>query len=456
MKLPNRLDIPWLLQVYQWGTRPTNFLDRCTQRYGEIFMTQWPGSPPIVFVSNPKAIEQIYTAPSEMFNIAETYEVLRPLVGDQSLMSMDGKPHERQRSLVMPSLHGGRLRSYGKLMCDLTEQMMQQWKPKEVINMSSWADNISMNVMFRVVFGSGQGDRLVKLQEKISEILDLFSSPIIVLHVLRQSLQKDLGAWSPWGRFLRLRQEVDELLYAEIARRHQQPQSEATDVLSLLMEARDERGEAMSDRELRDEVMTVLSGKGVAATAIIFGLYSLLKHPEVCQRLREELDSIRDPLDTSAIAKLPYLTAISQETLRLYPLSVVAMRVATTSFKLMGYEIPAGAHVYANIHSLHHRQDLYPNPEQFKPERFLERQFASYEYSPFGGGHRRCIGYAFAPFQMKLVLATIVSHYQLQLTDSRPFNLVRHAAGVAPDRAIAMKVTGCHRQKPATQMISAL
>ncbi|MBW4628884.1 MAG: cytochrome P450 [Brasilonema octagenarum HA4186-MV1] len=456
MKLPNCPRTPWFVQVYQWGTHPTHFLDSCTQRYGDIFMVRWPASAPIVFVSNPKAIEQIYTAPKELFNIAETYEILRPLVGDQSLMVLDGKLHERQRSLVMPSLHGGSLRSYGKLICKLTEQMMQQWKLGEVINLSSWADNISMNVMFQVVFGLDEGEHLVKLRQKISSILDYFSSPIIVLHLLTRSLQKDLGAWSPWGRFVRLLNEVDQLLYAEIAQRRQQPQPDRTDVLSLLMSARDEQGEAMSDRELRDEVMTVLSGKGVAATAIIFGLYCLQKHPEVYQRLQSELDSISNPLDTNAIAKLPYLTAISQETLRLYSLSVVAMRVATTSFELMGYKFSAGTHVYANIHSLHHRQDLFPNPEQFKPERFLERQFTSHEYSPFGGGHRRCIGYAFAPFQMKLVLATIVSRYQLKLVDDRPFNLVRHAAGVAPNKDIKMIVTGFHDQKPKPKSTSLL
>ena len=455
MKLLNHPRTPWFMQVYQWGTHPTHFLDSCTQRYGDIFMTQWPGSPPIVFVSNPQAVDEIYTAPSQMFNVAETYDILRPLVGSKSLMAMDGKPHERQRSLVIPSLHGGRMRSYGKLICDITNQMMQQWQPGEVINLTSWTDRISMNVMFQVVFGSDEGDNLAKLRQKVSEILDYFSSPLVILHLLTPSLRKDLGAWSPWGRFLRLLKQVDELLYAEIAQRRQQPQPDGTDVLSLLMKARDEQGEAMSDQELRDEVMTVLSGKGVAATAIIFALYALLKHPQVCQRLREELDSFSDPSDFYAISKLPYLTAISQETLRLYPLSVVAMRVATSPFQIMGYEFPAGTHLYANIHSVHHRQDLFPNPHKFKPERFLEKQFTSYEYSPFGGGHRRCIGYAFTPFQMKLVLATVVSRYQLKLTDNRPFNLVRHAAGVAPDKDIKMMVTDYYHQYPATQLVSA-
>ncbi|ARV62959.1 hypothetical protein BZZ01_10385 [Nostocales cyanobacterium HT-58-2] len=453
MKLPNRLRTPWFAQVYQWGMRPTHFLDSCTQRYGDIFTTQWPALGPIVFVSHPKAIEKIYTAPPEMFNIAETYETLRPLVGDKSLMVMDGQVHHRQRSLVMPPLHGERLRSYGKLICNLTEQMMQQWKLGEVINLTSWAHDISINVMFQVVFGLDEEERLIKLRQKITQMLDYFSSPVMVLHHTAPVLRKDFGPLSPWGRFLCLIHEVDQLLYAEIAHRRQHPQLDCTDVLSLLMTARDEQGEVMNDQELRDEVMTVLSGKGVAATGILFGLYSLQKHPAVCQRLQEELDSISDPSDTNAIAKLPYLTAISQETMRLYPLTAVAMRVATTPFEIMGYEFPSGTKVFVNIYSVHHRHDLFPNPEQFKPERFLERKFTSYEYSPFGGGNRRCIGYAFAPFFMKLVLAKIVSRYQLKLTDDRPISLVRHAAGVAPDRDIYAMVTDYYHQKSANELV---
>lgn len=456
MKSPNRLRAPFFLQIYQFATRPTQFLESCTQRYGDIFTTKWPTLGSIVFVSNPQAIEEIYKAPAYMFNIGATYETMRALVGERSLMLLETKAHHRQRSLVMPPLHGESLRSYGQIICQLTAEMTQQWKPGKTINLTSWAHALSIKVMFRVIFGSEEGKRLLKLRQKIAELLDYFSSPMMVMQHIAPILRQDLGSRSPWGHFLRLRHEVDQLLYAEIAQRHQQPHQDSTDILSLLMAARDEEGEPLSYGELHDQVMTLLSGKGVAATSILFSLYSLAKNPEICQKLQNELDNLRDLSDTNALAKLTYLTAITQETLRLYPLTAIAMRLATNSFELMDYEFSADTYVFLDLHSLHHRQDLFPNPKQFKPERFLNKKFTPYEYSPFGGGNRRCIAYAFAPFQMKLVLGTIMSRYQLKLTDERPIGLVRHAAGVAPDRDIYLKVIADREQKSTNPMAIAI
>ncbi len=456
MKSLNRLRTPSFWQMYQFVTRPTQFLENCTERYGDIFTTKWPDLGSIVFVSNPQAIEQIYKAPANLFNIGETYETMRSLVGDRSLMLLEAKAHHRQRSLVMPPLHGESLRSYGQIIWELTEAMTQQWKPGETVNLSSWAHDLSIEVMFRVIFGSEEGTRLLQLKQKIAELLDYFSSPMMVMQHVAPALRLDLGAWSPWGRFLRLRNEVDRLLYAEIARRQQKSYQDSTDLLSLLIAARDEQGEPLSDLELRDQVMTLLSGKGVAATAIIFSLYSLAKNPEISQKLQTELDGFGDLSDTNALAKLSYLTAITQETLRLYPLTAIAMRSATKSFELMGYEFSKGTYVFLDLHSLHHRQDLFANPKQFEPERFSNRKFTPYEYSPFGGGNRRCIAYAFAPFQIKLVLGKIMSRYQLKLTDERPIKLVRHAAGVAPDRDIYLEITGYRKQKSNHRMAIAL
>jgi cytochrome P450 len=447
MKLPKGPQTPSFVQIYQWVTRPTNFLDHCTQRFGDIFVARWPGYGPTVFFNNPKAIEQIFTASPEIFSTAEIYEILRQVVGDDSLMLMDGKPHRRQRSLVMPSLHGERMRLYGKIICEVTKQMMQQWKLGEVINLSACLEELSLNIMLRVVLGLEGGERLVQLQQKIMNMLGCSASPILTLHLLTRPLQKDLGPWSPWGRFLRLRDEVDQILYAEISLRRQQIQSERTDVLSLLMAARDEEEQPMSDKELHDELMTVITGKDSIVTAISCGLYCVYKHSKICQQLREELDSISDPSDTNAIAKNPYLTAISQETMRLYPPVVVAMRVVKKPFEIMGYKLPVGSQIVADLYSVHHREDLFPDPRKFKPERFLERQFSQYEYFPFGGGNRRCIGYAFAPFLMKLMLATIVANAQLELIDNSPINPVRRGAGIAPDKDIYMRVIDSYHQK---------
>lgn len=455
MKSINRLRAPFFLQIYQFATHPAQFLESCSQRYGDIFTTKWPGSNPIVFISNPQAIEQVCKAPKDTFNIGETYEFMRALVGNRSLMLLEKKAHHRQRSLIMPPLHGESLRSYGEIIYQLTKDATQDWRLGDKINITSWAQTLSIKVMLSVIFGLEEKE-LSELRHKIAELLDCYSSPTMVLHHVAPILRQDLGSWSPWGSFTRLRQEVDRLLYAEITRRRKRNNKNNTDVLSLLMNARDEEGELLSDVELRDHVITLLSGKGVAANAILFGLYSVVGNLEIGQKLQNELDSLDDFANLDAVAKLTYLTAVVKETLRLYPLTAVAMRSATKSFELMGHKLAKNTSIFMDLHSLHHRSDLFPNPKQFKPERFLNKKFTSYEYAPFGGGNRRCIAYSFAPFQTKLILGTIMSSYQLELADKRPIKLVRQAAGVAPERNIYLKVTGYRKQKSANGMAIAL
>jgi cytochrome P450 len=431
---------PSFIQVYQWATRPTEFLENCAKEYGDIFTAKWPGYGITVFANHPQAIEHIFTAPSNTFSTGEIYEMLRPVVGNKSLMLLDGKPHRRQRSLVMPTLHGERVGYYGELICKLTQEMMEKQPFQEGINMSSLMQKLSLNIILQVVFGSEQGERLLKLRQKFREMLNCVSSPTISLRLFVKPLRLDLGSRSVWGRFLRLRNQVSQLLYEEINQRQHNSGSDCIDVLSMLMKARYQDGQPISNEELHDQVMTVLSGYESLATATLCSLYRLQKHPQVHQKLQQELNGIEQISDSKAIAKLPYLNAISKETMRMYPPVVVAMRVVKIPFQLAGYEFPVGSQVVADIYSTHHRQDLFPNPQQFKPERFLEKKFSAYEYLPFGGGDRRCLGYAFAPFQMNLVLATIVSNYKLQLVDNDSIKLVRNAAGVAPAKDIYMRI----------------
>jgi cytochrome P450 family 110 len=433
---------PSFIQVYQWATRPTEFLEHCTKKYGDIFTAKWPGYGITVFANHPEAIEQIFTASPDTFSTGEIYEMLRPVVGNQSLMLLDGKLHRRQRSLVMPTLHGESVGYYGELICNLTQEMMQEQPLKQEINMSLCMQKLSLNIILQVVFGSEQGERLLKLKQKFMEMLNCVSSPIISLHLFVKPLRLDLGPRSVWGHYLRLRAQVSQLIYEEINQRYNNYESHCIDVLSMLMKARDQDGQPMSNEELHDQVMTVLSGYESVATATLCSLYRLQKHPQVRQKLQEELDGNKEVLNSKKIAKLPYLDAISKETMRIYPPVVVAMRVVKIPFKLSGYEFPVGSQVVADIYSTHHRQDLFPNPQQFKPERFLEKKFSAYEYLPFGGGNRRCLGYAFAPFQMNLVLATIMSNYKLQSVNNHPIKLVRNAAGVAPEKDIYMKIDG--------------
>ncbi|MBV8588149.1 MAG: cytochrome P450, partial [Verrucomicrobia bacterium] len=245
-------------------------------------------------------------------------------------------------------------------------------------------------------------------------------------------LQLDFGPQSPWGRFIRSRQQIDELLYAEISdRRSQMP---GDDILSLLLGARDETGAPLSDLELRDELMTLLvAGHETTATAITWALYWIHKLPAVREKLINELQSLGDPADPNAIFRLPYLTAVCSETIRIYPVGILTFpRITKRSVELDGVTLEPGTPVIGSIYLAHRREQVYPDPESFRPERFLERRYSPYEFLPFGGGSRRCIGMAFAQFEMKLVVARVLSGFELALADNRTVRLVRRGITSGP------------------------
>ncbi|MCC5618138.1 cytochrome P450 [Nostoc sp. CHAB 5836] len=441
MTLPEGPSTLAFLQIYQWSTRPANFLDS-NKHYGDIFSANFPGGIPNIFISSPEAIEEIFCAPPGTFDSGGHYEILKPLVGENSSMLLDGKPYQRQRKLLMPPFHGERIRVYGNLICQQTEQVMQQWQTGVPFNVTKSVKKITLEMILRAVFGLNEEENLNQVRVKLQGILDFSLSPFFPLYLLVPFFQKDLGAWSVWGRFLRLRNEIDQILFAEIVHRRKEPQSERSDILSLLMAACDEEGNCLSKEELRDEMMTIfMAGQHTVEVAVIWALYWIHKTPRVLKRLQSELSTSIDLTDINTISQLSYLNATCQEVLRFYPpILTAAGRIVKAPFKMMGYEFPVGSFLFPSIYSAHHRSQVYSEPEEFRPERFLERQYSAYEYLPFGGGNRRCIGYAFAQYQMKIVLASILSRYQLELVDNRPVFPVRSGPGLGPSRDIWMKL----------------
>ncbi len=299
---------------------------------------------------------------------------------------------------------------------------------------------ISFKVILKAVFGLKDGDRYERLKKVLLAILNPQQPIVSALLFLFPLLQKDLGAWSPWGRFLRQRQEMDELIYAEIKELRENPDPSRTDILSLMMAARYEDGASMTDEELRDELITLLvAGHETTATALAWALYWIHYLPEVRKKLVQELATLGENPEPSEIVKLPYLSAVCQETLRIYPVAMLALnRLVKSPLKIMGYQFQPGTLLIPNIYLTHHREDLYHHPKQFKPERFLEHQFAPYEFMPFGGGNRRCIGMAFAIYEMKLVLATVLSLWKLELADNKPVVPVRKGALLGPAKGVPM------------------
>ena len=451
MKLPDGPTTPRYLRILrtlQWIFQPLDVLEERAQRYGDTFALGKNTSTPLVYVSNPEAIRQILTADSEMFESGRANKPLQFLLGENSLILLDGRKHQRQRRLLMPPFHGERMRAYGKLICDITEQVMSQWKIGEAFYVRSAMQEISLQVILSAVFGLDKGQRFDQLRQLLSSLLDVIGSPLTSSFLFFPSLQKDLGSWSPWGRFLRQKQQINQLLYDEIQQRREQVDPSGDDILSLLLSARDEAGQPMTDEELRDELLTLLfAGHETTASALSWALYWTDYLPEVRDRLLSELDALSPETDPTTIARLPYLSAVCQETLRIYPIAINPFpRTLKAPMEMMGYQFEPGTTLLISIYLTHHREDIYPEPKQFKPERFLERQYSPYEYLPFGGGNRLCIGMAFAQYEMKLVLATIVSRYNLTLADSRPIKPARRGFTIAPPGNMRMVVNQRQRQ----------
>ncbi|MCT7952517.1 cytochrome P450 [Ancylothrix sp. C2] len=453
MKLPNRIETPSFIQKIQWVGDPLAYMNNAASRYPDIFTTQVSNVSPFVFINHPQGIQELFTADPKQFDTGRGNEILRPLVGDKSLFLMDGEKHRRERQLLMPPFHGERMRHYSQVICDVTNQATGRWKIGESFSVRDVMQEVTMGVILHAVFGLNEGERYYKIQKLLGEILDLLGSPLRSSLLFFDFLQKDLGSWSPWGHWLRKRRELDEFLEAEIEERRQNLDSQRNDVLTLLLQARDEAGEGMNNEELCDELMTLLAaGHETTATALSWALYWIHRHPEVEEKLRQEIDALGENPDPTAIFKLPYLSAVCSETLRIYPVAMLTFpRIVKSPFKLMGYEFDPGTVLFGCIYLVHHRPELYPEPHLFKPERFLERQFSPYEFLPFGGGNRRCLGLALAQFEMKLILATIVSRWQLGLANNQPVRPVRRGVTLAPAGGVEMVVKN-ERRRPLAEL----
>jgi cytochrome P450 family 110 len=434
-----------------WTFRPYEFLDDCSQRYGDPIRFGGEKFTSAVYFSHPKALEQIFTADPATFTIGAANRSLQPLLGLNSLILLDGDRHQHQRKLVAPPFHGENMQASGLLICDVTKQVINQLKVGEPFRVRQCMQDISLQVILRNIFGLHEGEQPQRLKQLIISVLDSVGSTFGSSQLLIPSLQKNWGKWSPWGRFLLEKQQLDELLNAEIQQRRSaktkpdntEYHSIYNDILSQMISAHDEAGQPMSDAEIHDEIITLLfGGHETTASALTWALYWIHYYPDIREKLFKELNTLPPEPNPKDIIRLPYLEAVCQETLRIYPIIPIGFgRFLNAPLEVMGYRFEKGSALFPAIYLTHRREEIYPEPTKFRPERFLERRFSPYEYLPFGGGSRRCIGAAFAPFELKLVLATILREYSLSLTDLRPVKPKRRGISVAPPSNLQMVVT---------------
>ncbi|OUL34671.1 cytochrome P450 [Nostoc sp. 106C] len=442
-QLPNSITSPSWWQLINWIADPIGFQHRYSQKYGDIFSMHLSGIGSYVIIGNPQAIQEIFNQDSQ-FDIGRGNELAKPLLGQHSLMLMDGDRHRRERKLLMPPFHGERLQTYAKQICLITEQIASQWQIGQPFIVRSAMQKVSLEVILQIVFGLSEGERYQQLKPLLTAWLDMTDSPLRSSMLFFQFLQQDWGNWTPWGRMKQRQRQIYDLLQAEITeKRTKQDEQRGGDVLSLMMAARDENGQAMSDEELRDELLTILfAGHETTATTLAWAFYQIHQHPDILEKLQHELDSLGDSPNPMEFAQLPYLTAVTQETLRMYPvIPGLFPRITKSPMKIGGYEFDTETTLMPSIYLVHYREDLYPNAEQFKPERFLGQHYSASEYLPFGGGSRRCLGFALAQLEMKLVLATVLSKYQLSLAENKPVKVQRRGFTLSPTGGVRMVMT---------------
>jgi cytochrome P450 len=402
LRLPPGPRQPAAIQTLGWWSRPQSFMERCRARYGKRFTIRLLSTPPFVMLSDPGDVKELFTAPPDVLHPGEGARILEPVVGKNSVILLDEDPHLSQRRLMLPAFHGEKMERLTGVMREVAEREAASWPRDEPVALHPRLQALTMEVILRAVFGLDEGARLTGLRERLTEILALGSGPSGMFPFL----QVNLGRLTPWARFVRLRDEADQLIFELIDERRQDA-SERDDILSMLLAARHEDGSPMSPQELRDELMTLLvAGHETTASELAWAFERLAREPAVVARLVDELD--RGDGDA-------YLTATVQETLRRRPvLPNAAPRLVKKPVEIGGWTYPAGVCVVANSYLIQHDPEIYPDPYAFRPERFLDEAPGTYTWTPFGGGRRRCLGASFAMLEMKLVLASVLAECEVR------------------------------------------
>jgi cytochrome P450 len=414
--------MPRALQTLRWGARPMRFMRDCHERYGDMFTVRIAQEGTWVMLADPDHVKQVFTGDPAVFHAGEANTILLPLVGDHSVLLLDDAPHLQQRKLLLPPFHGKRMARYGELMREVAVSELERWPKGQPFQLQPRMQALTLEVIIQAVLGVRDVARLEEVRGTLRTLLTDVMSP---------SSAALLALLGP-RRFRRLPMvrrglaPTDEMLYEEIARRRADPDlAEREDILSLLLQARHEDGQPMSDVELRDELVTLLvAGHETTATALSWALERLVRHPAKLARLRDEVLAGEDA----------YLDAVVKETLRLRPVLPLVVRMLTEPVEIGGHLLPEGTRVAPCIYLVHRREDVYAEPHAFRPERFIEQPAGTYTWIPFGGGIRRCLGASFALFEMSQVLSAVVERLEIKAAQPESERVRRRQITLAPGR----------------------
>jgi cytochrome P450 len=426
--LPGGPRLPRFLQTFAFIFLHRHWLNACRRRYGDVVTFSTLFDPCFVMVFDPESVKRVFRAPPERLRAGEANAPLGPVLGERSVLLLDGAEHLRQRRLMLPPFHGERMREYEIVMRDAADRTIDSWPVGEPFTLLPAMQSLTLDVIMSAVFGIERGPRQEELKRRIRAVIDPVGGRSAILLMVLSGGR--FGTTTGLQRFEERRAALDQMIYEEIKTRRATPDlEELKDVLSMMLLARDEDGRPMSDRELRDELVTLLvAGHETTATGLAWAFELLLRNPPVLRRLRSSFEEGDES----------YLDAVVKETLRVRPVVPGIGRVVRGGpFEVGGYLIPEGMEINPSIATIHRRADCYHEPMAFRPERFLGTDTPdSYTWLPFGGGTRRCLGASFATFEMRAVIRRVVERTRLTPVARRPEKSVRKGVTTVPKRGV--------------------
>jgi cytochrome P450 len=413
---------PWApawWQLVRFAGDPLGLLDECHRRYGDTFTLHVAGNGRFVMLSDPEAVREIFRGDPDVLHSGEANSLFTATVGRHSVLVLDGIPHARQRRVVVPPLKGERMRAFFDAMRLETLEAVRAWPvggaPFPALPTMR---RVTLRVILRTGLGLAPGPEMDRFEQKMERFLSNGRQRYAL--VLMTVIPIRMLSGSRWVPLFRQLSDLDDDLFAFIAARRRGGHSPTgPNVLDDLLAAAHEDGTPLGDREVRDALITILiAGHDTTALALAWALGEIAEHPEVVDRLSDELARVTGggPPEAGHLPALEYLEGAIRESLRLRPVAPFVVRKTVQPFAVGGREYPAGVVLCPCSYLVHRREDLYPHPDRFRPERFLERKFGPHEWFPFGGGNRVCLGMPFALYEMKVLLATVLS----QVRPSRP------------------------------------
>jgi cytochrome P450 family 135 len=456
--LPPGPRLPPVVQAVAWARRPLPFLERCQKHFGDTFTIRVRHAGTWVILADPEDVKKVFTADHSVLGVGLANSVLGPLLGPRSMMLLEEPEHVRRRKLMLPPFHGERMKGYAEMMQEVTRRELAGWPTGEPFELWPRMQEITLEAIMRVVFGPVDTPELEQLRRDLRRLTNWMNDP------RRLNL---LAAAGP-ARFAGNRDykgmmgPVEEGVLREVRRRQRKPGcTDGTDIAAMLGEARYEDGAPMTEQDLRDELVTLLTD-GPTSSLLSWAFERVLRHPGVYGRLRAEVDEAGvdgggegDANGSGGAADGAYLDAVVKETMRLCPAAPIVVRKLLEPMELGGYEIPAGTTVAPCVHLVHRNAEVYPQPLAFRPERFLERPAGTYTWIPFGGGVRRCLAAPYAQMLMKQVIGTVVSEMDLSVPDPESERARKSAIAFVPHRhalVVAMERRSTKHPAPVAAM----